>query len=171
MRKKNKYKEKKTKFSSKKINDKKINKVKNRVLNKSLPIGQTLETQDKYLPNNKKTSNELKSSRPVIIADKQINPSGIEEYAIMVGSTQKTKNTFPYNKNGIKNIRNNIEVEDNESKPITLNSKFRLTNNSTRIPEKEIKKLYDNVVNHNRFSSENRKKKNKFDNRYKKSKN
>lgn len=160
MKKKNKDKKKKNKNFSFKQN------IQNNRVN--LPIGQTLETQDKYLPYNKKTSNELKSSRPIIIADKQINPKGIEEYAVIVGSSKKTKNTFSYNKYGIKNIRNNIEIEDNENKPITLNNKFRLTNNSTRIPEIETEKIFNKVVNHTKFSSENRVKHKKFIDRYKK---
>ncbi len=85
-----------------------------------------------------------------------------------MGSSKKTKNTFSYNKYGIKNIRNNIEIEDNENKPITLNNKFRLTNNSTRIPEIETEKIFNKVVNHTKFSSENRVKHKKFIDRYKK---
>lgn len=161
---------KKTNFFNKKINNKKTNMFKKHITYKSLPIGQTLETQDKYLPNNKKTSKELKSSRPVIIADKLINPSGMEEYAVLVGSSQETRNTRKYGKYGIKFVRNNIEIEDNESKPITLNDKFRLTNNCSKIPINETKILYDNVINRTRFSSENRKKKEIFDNRYNKKK-
>lgn len=134
---------------------------------RSLPIGQTLETNDLYLPykKNKKPANK---SRPVIIADKQVSPKGIEEYSVIVGSTQETRNTFKYGKYGIKHIRNNLEIEDDEKMPITLNHKFKLTKNCSRIPEEETKQLYDRVVEHTRFASENIKKKIKFDNRYKK---
>ncbi len=135
---------------------------------KHLPIGQTLETKDCYLPVDKKHSKELKSSRPVIIADKLVNPQGKEEYLIIPTSTKDTRNTHPYNKHGINYIRNNIEIVDNEGKPIMQNEKFRKTNKCSRLPESDTIQIYNNTVNRTRFSSENRKKQENFWNRYKK---
>ena len=134
---------------------------------RSLPIGQTLETNDLYLPY-KRNKKPASKSRPVIIADKQVSPKGIEEYSVIVGSARETRNTFKYGKFGIKHIRNNLEIEDDEGKPITQNKKFRVTEKCSRLPNNETTKLYDRVVNHTRFASDNRKKKDKFDNRYKK---
>lgn len=142
--------------------------MKKKKISKSLPIGQTLETDDIYLPYGKgKKPNSKK--RPVIIADKQRNYYGEEEYIVIPASKQKTNNTFPYYKYGIKNIRIDIEVEDNEGKPIKQNEKFKLTNNCSQLPFNEAKDIRDKVLNHSKFSSENRRKYNKFWQRYKKS--
>ena len=137
---------------------------------KTLPIGQTLETADKYLKFNNKTSKELKSTRPVIIADKIINPNGTEEYAIIPGSTQNNKNTTYYGKNGIKFYRHIMEVKDNEGHPITQNEKFKKTTNSTQLPKADVDKMMNKILNHTKQSLENRKKYQEFKNRYKKSK-
>lgn len=134
---------------------------------KSLSIGQTLETNDRNLPYGKNQKPDNKS-RPVIIADKQKNLFGEEEFLVIPASKQETRNTFRYGKFGIKNIRNNIEIEDNEGLPIKLNDKFKLTENCSKLPEEDTIKIYDRVLNHTRFSSENRKKQEQFHNRYKK---
>ena len=135
---------------------------------KSLPIGQTLETQDKYLKYNSKTSKQRRSSRPVIIADKQVNPKGEEEYAVIPGTTQESPHSTKYGKFGIKRYRHNIEVRDNEGKPIQQNDKFKVTSKSTKLPKNEAEKIKDKVLNHTNFSSENRMKMDEFKNRYKK---
>ncbi len=136
---------------------------------RSLPIGQTLETNDLYLPY-KKNKKPASKCRPVIIADKKISPKGIEEYLVIPGSTQKTPNTTKYKKYGIDYYRHNIEIVDNENKPIVLGKKFKKTNNCSKLPEEETRKVFNNVVNHTKQSSENRKKHKQFIDRYKKSK-
>ena len=135
--------------------------------NKKVPCGQTLESNDLYLPY-KKSQKPNSKSRPVIVVDKITNPCGIEEFAVIPGTTQKTKHTTFYGKNGIERFRHNIEIEDDEGKPITLNIKFQITGNSTILPENDIKKIYDKVLNHTKFSSENKKKFETFKNRHKK---
>lgn len=138
-----------------------------------LLIGQTLETKDKYLPYNKKTSQILKESRPVIIVDKITNKRGEEEFVIVPTGTKESKHSSYYGKHGIKRYRHNIEVRDNEGKPISQNEKFKKTKNCTKIPEQEAIKIYDNVLNHTSFSSENNRKVDEFKSRIrnKKSKN
>ncbi|HJD05281.1 MAG TPA: hypothetical protein IAB72_00165 [Candidatus Onthoplasma faecipullorum] len=138
------------------------------IFKRKLPIGQTLETKDKFLPIDKRHSQKLKDSRPLIILDKIKNPKGQEEYAVVTASTKETNNTKRFNKYGLKYIRNNLEIEDNEGKPIIQNEKFKVTKNSTRISKEDADKLLNYTLNHNRFSSENRKKHEKFKNRYKK---
>lgn len=139
----------------------------------SLLIGQTLQTKDKYLQRNKKTTQKLKDSRPVIIVDKLTNRKGKEEYAVVPTSTQvNSKHTSPYGKYGIKSYRHNLEVRDVEGQPIQQNEKFRKTKNCTKLPEVDAVKIYDDVLNHTKFSSENRKKYEEFKSRErKKSKN
>ena len=133
---------------------------------KSVDIGQTLETNDLYLPY--KESRKPKSkSRPVIVADKVTNPIGEEEFAVIPGSTKKTQNTTKYGNYGIDYYRHNIEVEDDEGKPISLNNKFQITKNCSKLPEGEVNKIRDTVLNHTRFSSENRKKYDNYKNKYK----
>lgn len=146
-----------------------INKKTVKTNKKSVSIGQTLETNDLYLPY-KKNQKPKSKSRPVIVADKIKNPSGKEEFAVIPGSTKDTKNTTKYGKYGIDYYRHNIEIEDDEGKPITLNIKFQITKNSTKLPVSEIKKIKNDVINHTKFSSENRKKHSDFQNRHKKSK-
>lgn len=136
----------------------------------SLAIGQTLETKDEYLPHNKKMTQQLKSSRPVIIVDKFINDKGKEEYAVVPGSTQNNSNTTYYGKYGIKSYRHTLEVNDNEGKAISRNEKFKLTKTCTKIPINDAKTIRRNILNHTKQSSENRKKYDEFKNRYKKSK-
>ena len=133
----------------------------------TLPIGQTLETKDNYLPKNNNTS---KKTRPVIIADKRINNLGKEEYAVILGSKRNTKNTTYYGKNGIKFYRHTLEVRDNENQPIQQGAKFKKTKNSTQIPRKDVEVMMDKLLNHTKQSSENRKKHSEFKNRNKKSK-
>ena len=137
---------------------------------KSLPIGQILETKDKYLPVDKKHSTILKESRFVIIVAKQLNNNGAEEYGVVPTSTKNTKNTREYNKNGIKYVRNNLEVEDNEKKPIMQNDKFISSDRFARISTKDAKELLDSTLNHTKFSSVNRQKYAEFKNRYQKKK-
>lgn len=148
---------------------------KNRLSKKSilkkeaLLIGQTLETKDKYLPHNKKTSIKLKDSRPVIIVDKLTNKHGVEEYAVIPGSTSDNdKHSTRYQKHGILRYRHNIEVRDDEGKPIQQNNKFVKTKNCTRIPEIEAQQIYNKVLYHTKFSSENKTKMTEFRNRPKK---
>lgn len=136
---------------------------KRQINKKSISIGQTLETNDLYLPHKKSRIPDSKS-RPIIVVDKNKN----EEFMVVPGSTQKTKNTREYNKYGIKNFRMVVEIDDNEGKPIKLNDKFRITNKSTKLPRSEAKYIKDYVVNHGKFSSENRKKVEIFKNRNKK---
>lgn len=143
--------------------DRKINKQRN-----ALPIGQTLETADKYLKFDNKKSKKLKSTRPVIIADKIVNQNGDEEYAVIPGSTKNNKNTTFYGKNGIKYYRHILEVKDNEDQPIKQGEKFKKTIRSTRLPKADVEKMMDKILNHTKQSSENRKKYKEFKNRYKK---
>lgn len=148
---------------------------KNRLSKKSilkkeaLLIGQTLETKDKYLPHNKKTSIKLKDSRPVIIVDKLTNKHGVEEYAVIPGSTSDNdKHSTRYQKHGIVRYRHNIEVRDDEGKPIQQNNKFKRTSRCSNIPIKDATKMRETVLNHGKLSSENRKKYEEFKNRQRK---
>ena len=132
----------------------------NRRSEKSSPlikIGQTLSSNDLYLPYNKGRVPESKE-RPVIVADKNKN----NELVVIPASTQKTPNTTLYGKYGIAYYRHNLEIEDNEGNPIKYGRKFRKTNKCTQIPLSEVKIIRDKVLNHSKFSSENRKKYNKF---------
>lgn len=154
--------------ASKKIQENGLKPTKN-TKTKNIDIGQTLETNDIYLPHKKNKVPESKS-RPVIVVDKIKNPKGESEFAVVPGSTKDTANTTRYGKYGIKYYRHNIEVVDNENKPIKQNDKFSVTEKSTKLPVSEAKKIKDEVINHTRFSSENRRKYSEFQNRYKKSK-
>lgn len=136
-------------------------------ISKKVPIGQTLETKDNYLPKNKNTS---KKTRPVIITDKRINDLGKEEYTIIPASKRNTRNTTYYGKNGIKFYRHTLEVRDNENRPIQQGAKFKKTKNSTQIPRKDVEVMMDKLLNHTKQSSANRKKYSEFKNRNKKSK-
>ena len=127
-------------------------------------IGETLETNDIYLPH-KKTPERKR--RPVIAVE--TNSKG--EMMVIPGSTRSTSNTSYYGKHGIKYYRHNVEVVDNDNEPIKLNEKFIRTKNSKKLPRKDVEKIKDKVINHTRFSSENKKKQLEFRNRNKKSKN
>ncbi len=131
---------------------------------KAISIGQTLETNDLYLPYK---SNRVPKSknRPVIIVDKNRN----NEFVVIPGSTEDTPNTTYYGKHKIKYYRHNIEIEDNDGKPIMVGTKFRKTSNCSKLPESEAIRIRNHVVNHTKFSSDNKTKYNKFWNRNKKS--
>lgn len=122
-----------------------------------IKIGQTLSSNDLYLPYNKGRVPESKE-RPVIVADKNKN----NELVVIPGSTQKTSNTTFYGKHGIKFYRHNLETKDNEGNPIKYGAKFRKTNKCTQIPYRDVIQIKDKVLNHTRFSSENKKKYNEF---------
>ena len=125
-----------------------------------MPVGQTLETMDIYLPHKvrEKLSNK---NRPVIIVDKNSK----EEYVVIPGSTKRTGNTTYYGKHGIKFYRHNIEIVDNEGKAIKQNEKFKVTKNSSKLPQLEVERIKDKVVNHTKFSTENKRKYQEFKNR------
>lgn len=129
---------------------------------KSIPIGQTLESNDIYLPH--KTTTQSKA-RPVIVVDKKKNKQGDEELAVVPGSTQNTPNTKYYGKNGIKYYRKSLEVEDDEGNPIKEGQKFKKTSRCTQLPLKDVKEIKDQVLNHSKRSSENRKNYSKFQKR------
>lgn len=136
---------------------------------KTISIGQTLETNDLYLPyqKNKVPANK---TRPVIVVDKIKNPRGEEEFAVVPASTKRNKNTNSLNKKGIQNFRHNLEIVDNENKPIKQNRKFQLNDKCTKLELSDVDKIKDIVINHNKFSSENKRKYNEFQNRYKQKK-
>lgn len=146
-----------------KTKNKKKNNVKRKKLTSKIKIGQTLESNDLFLPHNKNKPPKPKK-RPVITAF--INQNN--ELGVIPGSTQDTRNTRYYGKHGIKYYRNVIEIEDNEGKPIKVGKKFQLTDNCTELPKADVDIIIDNVVNHSRFASENRKKVENFENRHKK---
>ena len=122
-----------------------------------IKIGQTLSSNDLYLPYNKGRVPKSKE-RPVIVADKNKN----NELVVIPASTQKTSNTTLYGKYGIDYYRHNLEIEDNEGNPIKYGRKFRKTKKCTQLPLSEVKIIKDKVLNHSKFYSENRKKYNKF---------
>lgn len=132
-----------------------------------IQVGQTLETNDIYLPHDKRKPPQSKS-RPVIV----IETNKKQELVIVPGSTKKTNNTTFYGKHGIQYYRHNIELYDNEGKPIKQNKKFKLTKRCSKLPENEARKIENKVVHHSKFSSENKKKLKEFQNKNnKKSKN
>lgn len=118
-----------------------------------IEIGQTLETNDVYLPHKKNKKIEPKS-RPIITVE--VNDYG--ELAVVPASSRDTRNTRKFGKYGIKYFRNVIEINDNEGKPIKVGPKFQLTKNCSKIPKQDADYIKDMVVNHSRFSSENRRK-------------
>lgn len=120
-----------------------------------ISIGQTLESNDLYLPHHKDT---VSKTRPVIVVDRNQN----EELVVVPGSTRNTPNTTYYGKHGIKYYRHNIEIADDEGKPIKQGRKFQKTKRCSKLPLDETLKLRNKVINHTRFASENRKKYNKF---------
>lgn len=157
---------KKPKKMSKKANrtqrtQKRQNNVQKQNKQKRVNIGQTLETNDIFLPHDKPAKPK---SRPVIVVDKNKK----NELVIVPGSKEKTPNTKEYHRHGIKLYRLVIEVEDNEGKPIKVNEKFQRNEKCTKLPINEALTIRDKVLNHSKNSSENRLKYEKFNNRYKK---
>lgn len=129
-----------------------------RKTSQSIQIGQTLESNDLYLPHKKATKSK---HRPVIVVDKNKR----EEMVIVPGSSKKTSHTTEYKKYGIKYYRHNIEIEDDEGKPIKVGPKFKKTEKCSKLPESEAVRIRNDVINHSRFASENRKKYKKFKNK------
>lgn len=132
---------------------------------RKIEVGQTLESNDLNLPHDKNNPPKSKK-RPVITAF--INRDN--ELAVIPASTQKTKNTTYYGRYGIKFYRNVIEIEDNEGKPIKVGEKYRVTDKCTKLPIQETKFITNQVINHTRNSSENRRKLEEYKNRHKKKK-
>ena len=118
-------------------------------------VGQTLETNDIYLPYK---NNPKPKSRPAIIV--AINKYGY--YAVIPATSQSTKHSTYYGKYGIKYYRHNIEIEDNEGNPISVNKKFRLTDNCSKIPPGDVAIIKNAVLEHTKFSSENKIKMSQF---------
>ena len=122
-----------------------------------IKIGQTLVSNDLYLPYNKGRVPNSKE-RPVIVADK----NRFNELAVIPGSTQKTPHTTYYGRYGIKYYRHNLEIKDNDGKSIKYGKKFYKDKRCTNIPLGEVERIRDSVINHSKFSSENRRKYNEF---------
>lgn len=129
-------------------------------LKKSVPVGRTLKTKDKYLPHDKKKVHELKERRWVVVIDKNTN----EELAIIRLTDEKQPNTTrlsSYKKGNKKDtyFKHFVEIEDNEGNAIRVDGKKFIENlKQFDLSAREVDFVKDKVLNHTKQSQENRKK-------------
>lgn len=116
---------------------------------KSVPIGRTIKTKDKYLPYNPKKVQELKDKRWVAVIDKNTN----EELAIVRLTNEEQSNTTllsTYKKGNKKDtyFKHFVETEDNEGKAIRVDGKKFIENLPRYDLSSEEVKTIQNKVYH-----------------------
>lgn len=124
---------------------------------KSVPIGRTLKTKDKYLPYDPKKVRELKDRRWVAVIDKNTN----EELAVVRLTDERQPNTthLPTYKKGNRKdtyFKHFVETEDSEGNAIRVDGKKFIENLAKYdLSSKEISLIKDKVLKHTRQSQEN----------------
>lgn len=127
-------------------------------VSRSIPVGRTIKTEDKYLPSDPKRVRQLKDRRWVVVIDKNTN----EELAVVRLTDEKQPNTTKlssYKKGNKKDtyFKHFVEIEDNEGNAIRVDGKKFLENaKQYDLTVKEMKFLRDKVLNHSKQSQENR---------------
>jgi hypothetical protein len=123
------------------------------------PSGRTLETQDKYLPTDKKGKpTNPKENRRVAIIDSNRH----DELAVVSLTTQKQPNTtsLPTYKKGNKKgtyFKHFVEVEDNERNPIKVDGKkFKENPRADDLKPSEVIRVRETVLKHTKQSESNR---------------
>lgn len=124
---------------------------------KSVPIGRTLKTKDKYLPYDPKKVRELKDRRWVAVIDKNTD----EELAVVRLTDERQPNTtrLPTYKKGNRKdtyFKHFVETEDSEGNTIRVDGKKFIENLAKYdLSSKEISLIKDKVLKHTRQSQEN----------------
>lgn len=124
---------------------------------KSVPIGRTLKTKDKYLPYDPKKVRELKDRRWVAVIDKNTD----EELAVVRLTDERQPNTtrLPTYKKGNRKdtyFKHFVETEDSEGNAIRVDGKKFIENLANYdLSSKEISLVKDKVLKHTRQSQEN----------------
>ncbi len=124
---------------------------------KSVPIGRTLKTKDKYLPYDPKKVRELKDRRWVAVIDKNTD----EELAVVRLTDERQPNTtrLPTYKKGNRKdtyFKHFVETEDSEGNAIRVDGKKFIENLAKYdLSSKEISLIKDKVLKHTRQSQEN----------------
>lgn len=127
---------------------------------KSVPVGRTLKTQDRYLPYKKNKVQELKSHRWVVVIDKNAD----EEFAVVRLTDEDQPNTtyLPTYKKGNRKktyFKHFVETEDNEGAPIRLDGKKFIENEAKYdLSAGEVKYVRKKVLDHSKQSKANREK-------------
>ena len=139
---------------------------------KSVPIGRTLKTKDKYLPYDPKKVQKLKEKRWVAVIDKNTN----EELAVVRLTDERQSNTthLPTYKKGNRRdtyFKHFVETQDNEGKAIRVDGKKFVENLSKYDLSKDEIKLIQNKVYHRvKQSQSNNAKVQRLKGRYEKNK-
>ena len=139
---------------------------------KSVPIGRTLKTKDKYLPYDPKKVQKLKEKRWVAVIDKNTN----EELAVVRLTDERQPNTthLPTYKKGNRRdtyFKHFVETQDNEGKAIRVDGKKFVENLSKYDLSKDEIKLIQNKVYHRvKQSQSNNTKVQRLKGRYEKNK-
>ncbi len=127
---------------------------------KSVPVGRTLKTQDRYLPYKKNKVQELKSHRWVVVIDKNAD----EEFAVVRLTDEDQPNTtyLPTYKKGNRKktyFKHFVETEDNEGAPIRSDGKKFIENEAKYdLSAGEVKYVRKKVLDHSKQSKANREK-------------
>lgn len=125
---------------------------------KRYPNGRTLNTQDKYLPTDKKgNSTNKKDNRRVAVLGSNRN----DELAVVRLTAQNETNTtaLPTYKQGNKKttyFKHFVEIEDNEGKPIKVDGKkFKENPRDYDLNHDEVKQIKNTVYGHVKQSKTN----------------
>lgn len=127
---------------------------------KSVPIGRTLKTKDKYLPYDPKKVQKLKEKRWVAVIDKNTN----EELAVVRLTDERQPNTthLPTYKKGNRRdtyFKHFVETQDNEGKAIRVDGKKFVENLSKYdLSKDEINLIQKTVRGHCKQATANKKK-------------
>ena len=128
-----------------------------------VPKGRTLSTYDKYLLGGKKTGSDKK--RPVVV----IEANASNELAVVPLSSRAGKNRTRLKnyQQGQSYFKHFVEIEDNEGKPIKVNSKFRENHPNMDVSKHDVDKIIVKIFEHTSSMQANKKKIGEFRSRKK----
>ncbi len=142
-------------------------------ISKRYPNGRTLQTQDGFLPIDKKGKSDNKKENPrVVVIDSNRN----DELAVVRFTTQDNKNSskLPGKSKGNKTssyFKHFVEVEDNEGKPIKADGyKFKENSWAYDLKKWQVEKIQNIVLHKVKQSKDNLEKIKKLKGRASKSK-
>ena len=117
-----------------------------------VPQGRTLSTYDKYLPGGKNTGSEKK--RPVVV----IETNARNELAVVPLSSREGKNRTRLKnyQQGQSYFKHFVEIEDNEGKPIKVNSKFKENHPNMDVSRENVDMIVNTILNHSKPMKDNR---------------
>lgn len=130
---------------------------KGRTASGKVPQGRTLTTRDKFLD---RKAIQSEKERPVVVIEANEN----NDLAVVQLSSRagKDRTRLKNYQQGQSYFKHYVEIEDDESKPIRVNAKFRENHPNMDVSSADVEFIKDKVFNHSVPMQKNRKLIDKF---------